>query len=263
MQVLAELPVGELRWLPLASAPFVGSFLGVMIERLPQGRPLIFSRSSCNVCGATLRARELVPLFSYALQRGTCRHCRAAIGAFPFLVELAAVAVALIAMLADPHSDRVWGTCLLGWPLLALAWIDWRWMLLPDLLTLPLILAGLLVTWWVQPAAVPTHAAAAVLGYLALCGIAWAYRLFRGHDGVGLGDAKLLAAAGAWLGPAALPWVVAFSALLGIAVAGVFALSGRRVTTDTALPFGTFLAAAVWLMWLHGGTMINAEGAVW
>jgi len=250
-------------WLILAVAPFIGSFAGVLIQRLPEGRPVGLVRSSCEHCGVALQARDMVPLLSYLWQRGKCRHCGMAIDRFHPAVEMAAVGIALWAILADPDPGRLWADCLLGWTLLTLGWIDWRWMLLPDVLTLPLLLAGLLLTWWLEPWSLGGHAAGAACGYLALRGVAWCYRAVRGREGIGAGDAKLLAAAGAWLGLAALPVVVLLAALLGLATAGVLALTGRRLHASTALPFGPCLAAATWLVWLYGAGMANIGVLPW
>ncbi len=127
-----------------------------------------------------------------------------------------------------------------------------RSFLLPDVLTLPLLLAGLGVAILTTPDQVFWHALGAATGYLALYGVNILYRMLRGRDGLGLGDAKLLAAAGAWLGVGALPWVILLAALGGLVFAAVAAAAGRNVHANTALPFGAFLAAAFWLYWLYG-----------
>lgn len=237
-------------WLPpLILAPIIGSFMGTLILRLPEERPVVAARSACDRCGHTLGMRDLVPLVSYLLARGRCRYCGQPIGSFVLWIELAAIGVALWTLLA---GVPVWAGCVLGWTLLTLAWIDARTMLLPDVLTLPLLAAGLFVTWLDEPADLAEHAAAAALGYAALYGIAWGYRRLRGRDGLGLGDAKLLAALGAWIGAVQLPWVLFLAACLGLAAAGVSSVLGRRMTAATAIPFGPFLALAGWLIWLYG-----------
>lgn len=238
-------------WLPpLLAAPVVGSFLGVLIDRLPEGRPVILARSACDHCGHRLGARDLVPLVSYAMTRGRCRHCHAPIGPFPLAIELAALTVAVWAVLAA--GDDVWFACGLGWTLLALSWIDIRTLLLPDVLTLPLLAAGLGLTWLSDPDALTDHAVAAAAGYLGLTAVALGYRRLRGRDGLGLGDAKLLGALGAWLGLGLLPMTLWAAASLGLLAAGAAALVGRRITAATAIPFGPFLALAGWLLWLYG-----------
>lgn len=232
---------------PLLAAPFVGSVLGVLIRRLPAGRPVVLARSACEGCGAALQPQDLVPLLSYAALRGRCRRCRQPIGWFHPAVELAALAVAAWAWLANP--DEVWANCVLGWGLLALAWIDWSHMRLPDVLTLPLIPAGLMVAWQVDAEAAFDHASAAAAAYILFRTVAWAYRWARGREGLGQGDAKLLAVAGAWVGFAGLPEVLLTGGLIGLALA-IF--DWRRATSGAPLPFGPALALAIWVTRLYG-----------
>jgi leader peptidase (prepilin peptidase) / N-methyltransferase len=237
----------------LLLAPIVGSFLGVLIRRLPAGRPVALARSACDACGARLSAWELIPVASYVLQRGRCRHCGSRIASFHVAVELAALAVAVVAIAAEPDPARLWIDCALGWTLLALAWIDWECLRLPDVLTLPLLLAGLAVTLLREPDDVADHAVAAIAAYLLLRGVALIYCRLRGREGLGAGDAKLLAASGAWLGLAALPWVLLCAAIAGLVAALGWALAGRRLDRTTALPFGPWLALAMWVLWLYRG----------
>jgi leader peptidase (prepilin peptidase)/N-methyltransferase len=243
-------------WLwPVLAAPFVGSFMGVLIQRLPANLPVVFGRSACPHCSARLSAWELVPLASFLLLRGRCRHCRQPIGLLHPAVELAAVGISLWAVSVDSDPVRLWTDCGLGWTLLTLAWIDCTSYLLPDVLTLPLLLAGLALTWGIQPEALTDHCLATVVGYLSFQGLAFAYRRLRGRDGLGGGDAKLIAGAGAWCGLALLPFVVLGSAIAGLLAALGFALTGRAVTSRTRIAFGPCIALAFWLAWMHGGLL--------
>ncbi len=241
----------EIDWLLLIAAPVIGSFLGVLIRRLPEGRPIGWSRSECEACGAVLTPRDLVPLLSWAAARGRCRRCGAWLGWFYPGIELAALVVVAIALAVD-DPWRVPLDCLLGWWLLTLGWIDLRCWLLPDVLTLPLIAVGLLAGILFDADAVLDRAAGAALGYLALYAVAAAYRALRGREGMGMGDAKLLSAAGAWLGATALPQVVLLAAVAALAAAAALRLGGVRLHAQSALPFGPFLALAIWLVWLAG-----------
>jgi leader peptidase (prepilin peptidase)/N-methyltransferase len=245
--------------LPVVVAPCIGSFLGVLIRRLPAGREVGWARSACEACGTAIAARDLVPLGSYVALRGRCRACAAPIAGFHPAVELAALGIACIAALAAPDDPaRLWIGCGLGWALLALAWIDWEHLRLPDAITLPLVPAGLAATLWLAPEALAAHAAGAALGYGAFRGFAWAYRRLRGREGLGRGDAKLLAVAGAWLGWEALPTVVLIAALVGLGVAGAVALRRGGLDRGARLPFGPCLALAVWLCW-----WLRAGGPPW
>ncbi len=191
--------------------------------------------------------RDLVPLLSYAVLRGRCRSCLGRIAPRHWHVELAAVAVAVSALLAGTAPGRLWVDCALGWTLLCLAWIDWDSMTLPDVLTLPLIGAGLLATLGFDHGVLTDHAVAAAFGYTAFQGLAIIYRSLRGKDGLGQGDAKLLAALGAWVGLEGLPGVVLGAALTGLAAALLLSLSGRKMSPSTAIPFGPCLALAGWV----------------
>ncbi|MBV8505667.1 MAG: prepilin peptidase [Acetobacteraceae bacterium] len=238
-------------WLwPLLAAPFIGSFLGVLITRLPQGAPVVVSRSACPRCGTRLGVGELMPVASFLALRGRCRHCGHRIGWFYPAVELAALAVAAWACWAEVDPVWLWIGCGLGWTLLALGWIDLTSFLLPDMLTLPLLLAGLVVTVTLQPEALADHCLAALLGYGSFVGIGLAYRRLRGREGLGGGDAKLIAAAGAWCGLEALPWIVFGSAALGLLAALGLALTDHTVTPRTRIPFGICIALTFWMVWL-------------
>ena len=155
-------------------------------------------------------------------------------------------AVALCAVLVAPDGLSAWSHCVLGWALLALAWIDGRHFRLPDTLTLPLLLLGLGSAWLLEPWLLTDRAIGAMAGYAALRLIGWGYFAWRGQDGLGQGDAKLLAAGGAWVGWEDLSWLVMLAALAGIAWTALRTLRGVRMTARSRLPFGPFLALGIW-----------------
>jgi leader peptidase (prepilin peptidase)/N-methyltransferase len=235
----------------LIVAPFIGSFLGVLIRRLPRGQPLAWVRSACDACGHVLGPAELIPLLSFAALRGSCRHCHAPIARFHPLIELAAILVPLSCLAAGIDGPAtVWPGCALGWTLLALGWIDWETTLLPDILTLPLLVAGLAWCLWSAPDQLAGHAAASIAAYLAFRLISVLYRRLRSRDGLGEGDAKLFAAGAAWTGLPALPHILLAAALTGLLAAALLRLSGRTVGLATRIPFGPPLALAIWSVWL-------------
>ena len=253
--------MGITGWTLLAAAPFVGSFLGVLVRELPRATPALWRRSACPCCAARLGALDLVPLLSYAALRGRCRHCGAAIGAFHPAIELAGCGVALWAVLAAP-ADRLASDGLLGWTLLALAWIDAQTLLLPDALTLPLLAAGLAEAFALAPETLADRALGAAAGWGGLAALGWLWRRLRHRDALGEGDAKLLGAGGAWLGWAALPDTLALAALAGIVAA--LAQHGRAAAARP-VAFGPWLALAIWVVRLHGdgwgGDGLGGDGA--
>ncbi len=176
--------------------------------------------------------------------------------------ELAGAALAFLALygaLAAPglwHDAPVPGipavSILLAAMLAACSAIDVHLCRLPDVLTLPLAALGLLVSSATGAAPLWWSALSAAVGYLLLAGVAWGYQQVRGRAGLGLGDAKLLAASGAWLGAGALPTVLLWAT--GSALVCVL-LARRRnsaLTGASRLPFGPFLAFGTWLAWLYG-----------
>lgn len=264
MSGLAGLPLGLAVALAALAGLIAGSFLTVVIVRLPPrladdtdtapaaALGLAWPPSHCPSCHSRLRWPDLVPVASWLIQRGRCRHCGAAVAAlYPTVELLAAAGAAAVVAALGPGWPAV-AVMALTWLLLAAAAIDWRWQLLPDSLVLPGLWAGLLIAalfgWFVGPAAAILGAAG---GYLALWLIYQGHYRLTGRPGLGHGDFKLLGLWGAWLGWEPL-WLVALLAaggVLGVTALGA-ALQGSRLDGRQAVPFGPALAAAGWLVLL-------------
>jgi leader peptidase (prepilin peptidase)/N-methyltransferase len=236
------------------SSPFVGSFLGLVATRRGTGRTVVFGRSRCPSCGAALGVRDLVPVLSWLALRGRCRRCGARIGTLYPAMELGALAVALSAVLLAPFPVSVVGTAL-GWTLLLLAAVDAREMLLPDRLTLPLVAAGLALTAF-GLGDFADHAIGAAIGFSLMAGIGAGFAALTGREGLGLGDAKLFAAAGAWTGWQGLASVLLIAALAGFAQLLLRSAAGRGGMRE-AIPFGPALALGFWITWLCGPVAIG------
>jgi leader peptidase (prepilin peptidase)/N-methyltransferase len=232
-------------------APAAGSVVGALVSRLPQSGPVVLARPCRDSCGSALSAPGLVAIVIDLVRRGRCRIC-SPIEPYGLAVQFAAIVIAIWAAVVEPDPVTLWADCLLGWTLLALAWIDLVDMRLPDALTLPLLAVGLLVEAVTASGEIAAHVLGAIAGYAAFKGIAIAYRAVRDRDGLGGGDAKLLAAAGAWVGWAELPDVILLAALLGIAAAVVSRGRGHATSSVKALPFGPCLAIALWVVRLYG-----------
>lgn len=239
-------------WLPLLVAPFIGSLLSVLVVRLPAGEPVVLSRSRCRHCGRRLGVADLLPLVSWLALAGRCRHCRAPVGWLYPGLEAGALLIAAWAVLIVPEP-WLWPSCGLGWALLALAVIDARTMLLPDALTGPLLAAGLaLCLIGGDGLSCRDRLIGAAIGLAVPLLIRAVYRRLRGREALGMGDAKLLAAAGAWLGWAGLPGVILIAAAAALVVELLRAVIEGRLETRRPLPFGPYLCLAIWLIWLYG-----------
>ena len=269
-------------WVALAFGLCVGSFLNVVIHRLPRmmerewqeqcaelgegatstGEPggspvppaskppaskgqynLIVPRSACPHCGHKITALENIPLLSYAILRGRCSACKAPISLRYPLVEAAAGVVASYAAVRFGFSAMGFGAMVFAWALLALAMIDYDTQLLPDDITLPLLWAGLIFN--LGAAFVPLGAAVigAIAGYLSLWSVYWVFKLITGKEGMGYGDFKLLAAICAWLGWQALAMVILISSVVGATV-GIGLMVLAKHGREKPIPFGPYLAAA-------------------
>jgi leader peptidase (prepilin peptidase)/N-methyltransferase len=233
----------------------VGSFLGTVIWRLPEGRGMS-GRSSCDRCGHPLAPRDLIPLIGWLSCRGRCHYCGAPIARLYPLVELASVGIALCAY-ATTVGPAFWISCLLGWCLLALAIIDVRHQLLPDELTLPLLFGGLTFGWFLDRAEFVDHLVGAAAGFAVFAVTGWAYHKLRGRDGLGFGDVKLLAAIGAWVTWSGLPSVVLLATTLALMLLLLQRILGKPISRQDRVPLGTFLAGAVWIVWLSRPLLIG------
>lgn len=243
--------------LAICLSPIAGSFAGVVIRRLPQKRDLIWSRSRCDACNCNLSPLCLVPVISYLALRGRCSTCHASISPFHLAIELSCVTVACWATAVDRTPLWLWTTCILGWTLVILSWIDAQHFRLPDALTFPLLITGLATQALLAPERLPESLAGALLGYASFKAIAAGYRALRGREGLGAGDAKLMAAAGAWLGWSALPDVALLAALLGILAIVLGRISGHATDRTAAIPFGPFLSAAIWWTYIYGPMLLH------
>jgi leader peptidase (prepilin peptidase)/N-methyltransferase len=251
--------------LSLALGLAIGSFLNVVIHRLPKmmesewqreaaelrgetpPAPIRYSLvrpgSACPACGHRLRPLENIPLLSYAALRGRCSACKVRISArYPIVEALTGLGFAFSAW----HFGFGWaaaGAMFFVACMVALTLIDLDTLLLPDSITLLLLWAGLLINLRGTFTSLPAAVIGAVCGYLALRIVADGFKLIMHKEGMGAGDFKLLAAIGAWLGWKALPLVILLSSLVGAAVGlTLIVLAGR--SRDVQIPYGPYLAGA-------------------
>ncbi len=256
---LKQSPAG---WLVLAVlGACLGSFINVVIYRVPRQESLVRPRSRCPACGRMIPASENIPVLSYLLLRGRCRGCSMRIPLRYPAVELLGAGLTVAATItADTPLAAVVRTVFVL-ALLAVVFIDFDFRIIPDSITLPGTAAGLL--WSLVG---PLPARDALLGTLAGGGtlllVAWGYERLTGREGMGLGDVKLMAMVGACLG-----WTGAFGTLLAGSLVGSLVGLGlilaRRGNRLTALPFGTFLAPAAWLVMFLGQPLWQRYLLLW
>ena len=223
----------------------IGSFLTVVVDRVPRGASIVAPSSACGACGNRLTVPDLVPVFSWLALRGKCRHCGNPIGIEPVVVELANAAIFVLFALKFGADAVVPAFCILGAALVALVWIDLREFRLPREITytasvlgaIALVIAALVndETERIWQAFFGAGLALAIMGGI--------YLASRG--GMGDGDVRLAPLLGLYLGylnPGIVPVGLFFGFLLG-AVIGVAAMAIGKGGRKTALPFGPFLAA--------------------
>lgn len=254
---MAELPP---TWLVLlVASPAMGSFLGTVVLRSDNSRSILSGRSHCDGCGHVLAGWDMIPIVSWLVLNRRCRYCQRELSLLYPAIEIAAAVPVLWAASVTSGLVLV-ASAILGWILLVLALIDWKALRLPDYLTLLLLGTGLGTALVFDRSNFLGHIVGCVAGFLVFAGLALAYRHLRKRDGLGLGDAKMLAGLGAWVSWEGLPTVILFAALVAIGAACVRAfVLGKDVLpaagTDR-IPFGPFLALAGWIVWLYGPLMI-------
>ena len=255
----------------------IGSFLNVVIHRLPQmldrgwkaecadmlgvkvelppEMTLSTPRSRCPSCGHAIAWYENIPVLSYLWLRGKCSACKTPISArYPFFEVLtAAIFAALAWRFGAQPTALLW--CAFAAVLVALAGIDWDTTLLPDGLTLPLLWGGLVAAALGLTTSLSSAVWGAVAGYLSLWSVYWLFKLATGKEGMGYGDFKLLAALGAWLGASMVLPVVLGASIFG-AVVGIAMKLNSSLREGRYVPFGPFLAGSGLAVLLLGPTRV-------
>lgn len=260
---------------------FVGSFLNVVIYRLPlmmerdekqlawqilygqesnhpdlsQSRfNLAVPGSACPHCDKRIAFWENVPLLSWLFQRGRCTGCGGRISPIYLAVEILTALASVLVVLNYPDPLQLGFALVFTWGLIALVFIDAQSQFLPDRITLPLLWLGILAALCnSQFVDIENSVAGAIVGYLSFWSIYWLFRLSTGKEGMGRGDFKLLACLCAWQGIWMLPIILVVAAVCGIVYAVSIGLGWSR-----AMPFGPFLGTSGWLSFLYGNHI-----AVW
>ena len=231
----------------------LGSFLNVVIARLPEGESIVSPPSRCPRCKARIRPWDNVPVLSYLLLRGRCRDCRKKIPWRYPVVELSAGLLLLVLARRIEHPVLLVPHAAFLLALLAVAWIDLDTRTIPDVLTIPGVGLGLAASLF-GPPGIPAALIGAAVGGASLWLVGYAYERTTGVPGMGGGDVKLAAMMGAFLGAWGVFGAIFLASLAG-SVFGMLLIARGKGSRRTAIPFGTFLAPAAMVLLLYGKSL--------
>jgi len=261
----------------------IGSFLNVVILRLPvmmerdwkqqccelleldnseydtdqKKFNLVLPRSRCPVCEHQISALENIPLISYLLLKGKCKHCKTKISLrYPLIELFSGISVVIVAFYFGVSLQALFAL-LLTWALIALSMIDFDHQLLPDDITLPLLWLGIVINIFGVFTDLESSVLGAIFGYGSLWSVYMTFKLITGKEGMGHGDFKLLAVLGAWFGWQSLPVIIILSSIVG-AIVGILLMIFNSHDRNTAIPFGPYLAMAGWISMLWGPYIMSA-----
>lgn len=244
----------------------VGSFLNVVILRLPRDESIVFPPSRCPACKTPIRWYDNIPVLSYLLLRGKCRTCGQPISLQYPVVEFCMALLSLALYTKFGPSFEFFFYFLFVAALLVIIFIDIQHQIIPDLISLPGLALGFAGSFLATPLSWQQSALGILLGGGILYAVAAGYYLLTRQEGMGGGDIKLLAMIGAFLGWQSLLFIIFFSSLIGT-VAGIFVIAKGGGGGKTRIPYGPFLALAalaflffqeyilmLWRAWLTMGS---------
>lgn len=238
----------------------IGSFLNVCIYRIPNKQSIVTPPSGCTSCGKRIKFYDNIPVLSYLVLRGRCRHCNESISIIYPLVELVTGLLSMALLMRFNIFNHQFSLyfiyMLFTVALLCISFIDLRHQVIPDVISLPGIFAGFVISFfsshvtWLQ----------SFIGILAGGGIlyivALLFEILMKKEGMGGGDIKLLAMIGAWLGWKALPFVILVSSLTGLFIGGVSLVISKQ-GIRSRIPFGPFLSLSALIYIFYGNEIIN------
>ena len=247
-------PPGAAEFVLALAGLCIGSFLNVCIHRLPLKQSVVHPGSRCPDCGYALRWYDNVPVISYAALRGRCRACSRPISMQYPLVELVTAVIFVVHWYAFGPTVLLPVRLAFACALIVLFMIDLEHQILPDVITLPGIVSGVIASFFLPPGPLMSG-----LGVVAGGGLLWAiaeawYRL-RKVDAMGFGDVKMLAMVGAWLGVKMVLLTFVLSSMLG-GVIGAVLIGSRRADMATRVPFGTMLAVGALVASMYGESLL-------
>ena len=235
----------------------LGSFLNVCIYRIPLRKSIVHPPSSCPECGERIRFYDNIPVVSYALLLGRCRHCRHPISPQYPVVESITGLLSLALFLKAGASLEYLFLLLFRALLMAIAFIDLQHKIIPDVLSLPGIILGFVFSLLPFSSLSWLDSMIGIVGgggFLLLVGLA--FEKMTGREGMGMGDVKMLAMIGAWMGWRALLFIILLSSLAGSLIGGTLLLLSRQ-GVRTRIPFGPFLALGTLIYLFFGHEIVS------
>lgn len=222
----------------------LGSFTNVLIWRIPNNLSIVYPPSHCPNCKEKIKPYDNIPLFSYVLLKGKCRYCKSPISPRYPIVELL---LGVLVLITFKRFGTNFYALILAFTLpalVALFWIDWVYLRLPDKLTLFVLMMGILASF-MKGKTLDSILGALTGGILGLSIYYFSLLLFK-REGFGWGDVKFLVSLGAWIGPIKIPFLIFLASLIGIILGTPYLIKTRNFRTP--LPFGSFLSLAIFLM---------------
>lgn len=279
----------------LIISPLIGSFLNVVIHRLPimlenmwrlecleflkedkklqkalninkneikeiennKNINLAFPSSFCPSCENKIKFYDNIPILSFILLQGKCRSCKTKIPFMYFLIEILTLILSLIVVIHFGASIQTISALFLTWSLIAASGIDYKHYLLPDNIIIPVLWLGLLVNINNTFIELKLAVISTCVGYLFFWIIAKIYTIITKREGIGYGDFKLYALFGAWIGMYMLPQIIIISSILAILVALIAKLINKRNLLNNPIPYGPFIAFAGYIALLYGNDINN------
>ena len=232
----------------------LGSFVNVCIHRIPKKKSIIFPGSHCMSCNEPISPRDNIPVFSYLLLNGKCRQCTKSISAIYPIIELVTALLLLLGFIKLGVSIKFLIFCIIGPALLIISIIDINHKIIPDIITIPGILFGLIAGSYLV--GLKDSSLGLLVGGSIFLIISEIYYRIRGRIGMGGGDIKFIAAAGALVGVQQIVLIVFISSFMGSLV-GLVGLAGKKVNALSKIPFGPFLSGGTLIVYFWGEQIIQ------
>lgn len=244
--------------IPLVLGLITGSFLNVCIYRLPENKSIIHPRSHCPTCGGQIPWYDNIPLLSYIILKGKCRSCGSPISLqYPVVEGLTALLMFLLSINSPPlYTVDFWIYSAFISSLIVITFIDIKHYIIPDVITYPGIIIGILTSWLLSGTGVKNSLIGAGIGFFFLLFVAEGYKLLTKREGMGGGDIKLASMIGAFTGWDGVIFSILVGSLSGTIIGSIFLIINRKDST-TPIPFGPFLSFGAVIFLLVGRGWMN------